>query len=454
MWICGFRVTKTELVVFIVGYIVINYAILQMQLLPKRRPDDRRMLLDTAPNGWDLARGLQDGDLPVPPESVKYINPDETDGIEKIKMLMESSPQGWELAEGLQDGNLPTPPPQPPAPAPTEHKLVIDPAKTKVILFWNSFGYSDDYDFGTGTAPFHAWRCPVANCETTTDRSRLSEADVVMFHGPDIQSFPSERPQDQRYVLFQEEPYYELSDRNFPKYKDKFNLTITPRRDSDVVHLKGKILMAQKSKHHAPVNLKKRPKGVAWIAKHCHSSGKRELYVKELQKHIGVDIYGPCGKHKCKGGTYEECLQELEKQYKFIIAFERNACQDFVHRVFEPLRTMMIPIVYGSANYTELVPPKSVIDVTRFRSPKDLATRLKHLAKHENEYNSFFEWKSKGYLVVTVTKKLMAASFCGLCAILNDPFYQYKDYRDIHKWWVNGMCEPRFINRQQHSWHH
>lgn len=33
---------------------------------------------------------------------------------------------------------------------------------------------------------------------------------------------------------------------------------------------------------------------VVWIQTNCQTSNKREIYVKELMKHIDVDSYGPC----------------------------------------------------------------------------------------------------------------------------------------------------------------
>jgi len=33
---------------------------------------------------------------------------------------------------------------------------------------------------------------------------------------------------------------------------------------------------------------------VAWMVSHCDTSSKREDYVRQLQEHIQVDIYGDC----------------------------------------------------------------------------------------------------------------------------------------------------------------
>ena len=51
--------------------------------------------------------------------------------------------------------------------------------------------------------------------------------------------------------------------------------------------------------------------------------------MKELSSVIDVDIYGGCGK-KCScpkhsgGKKVEECLTEIAKRYKFILAFENT----------------------------------------------------------------------------------------------------------------------------------
>ncbi len=44
-----------------------------------------------------------------------------------------------------------------------------------------------------------------------------------------------------------------------------------------------------------PKELPKSRKLVAWFVGNCKTQSKRELYVKELQKYIDVDVYGNCG---------------------------------------------------------------------------------------------------------------------------------------------------------------
>ena len=71
-----------------------------------------------------------------------------------------------------------------------------------------------------------------------------------------------------------------------------------------------------------------RRKPVAWLVSNCQTSSQRELYVKELQKHVPVDIFGRCGKPlKCTKGR-DECFEEIVQQYKFYLAFENSLCKD------------------------------------------------------------------------------------------------------------------------------
>ena len=40
-------------------------------------------------------------------------------------------------------------------------------------------------------------------------------------------------------------------------------------------------------------------KKAAWFVSHCATQARREMYVKKIQKHMEVDIFGKCGKLKC-----------------------------------------------------------------------------------------------------------------------------------------------------------
>jgi alpha-1,3-fucosyltransferase len=121
----------------------------------------------------------------------------------------------------------------------------------------------------------------------------------------------------------------------------------------------------------------KKKKLVAWYVARCGSKSKREGYINELkvffklnftftqinvhiyvcylfQEYIEVDIYGPCGNKSCpetNGSPTEAilpCLDMLAENYKFVLAFERFICDDFVtKRFFDLLSRDTVPIVFG-----------------------------------------------------------------------------------------------------------
>ena len=115
--------------------------------------------------------------------------------------------------------------------------------------------------------------------------------------------------------------------------KDYFNLTMSYRSDSDIPF---KYFTMNKRDKAVPIPsldciLKTfpKPKLVAWFVSHCETNSKRELYVNELQKYIGVDIYGKCGTLKCgsKRGREEKCYRMLQKKYHFYLSFENALCR-------------------------------------------------------------------------------------------------------------------------------
>ena len=82
-----------------------------------------------------------------------------------------------------------------------------------------------------------------------------------------------------------------------------------------------------------------------------------DLCAKELGQYIDVDIYGGCGSLKCARNNNANCLDMLDSEYKFYLAFENSNCQDYITEKFwSILNHDVIPIVMGPTweNYKEL----------------------------------------------------------------------------------------------------
>lgn len=48
-------------------------------------------------------------------------------------------------------------------------------------------------------------------------------------------------------------------------------------------------------------------KMVAWFCSNKITHSKREDYVKELRKHVEIDVYGKCGDLTCEPPTSQQC---------------------------------------------------------------------------------------------------------------------------------------------------
>ena len=191
----------------------------------------------------------------------------------------------------------------------TTTSIVINDTNTnsspKIILFWTTF-------FGA-----HVWSklekdlnesCPANNCRITSDRGMLNESDAVMFHfwNDKLDLIPPFRRPDQRYVYLNFESA--LRSRNYFPWKkiprNFFNLTGTYRLDSDFFgktfygfEFERKEIVQPRSNdltNYYGVNITGKTKLAAWFVSNCKTSINREGYVRELRRHIPVDVFGKC----------------------------------------------------------------------------------------------------------------------------------------------------------------
>ncbi|XP_023326749.1 alpha-(1,3)-fucosyltransferase C [Eurytemora carolleeae] len=310
----------------------------------------------------------------------------------------------------------------------------------KRILFWNDFYGSRNYGFCCGRNPFRKAKCPVWNCQTTKFRNEsLETIDAIVFHQRKLKTddLPAKRFPSQQYVFLSLES---------PSYKEKivykqwnqfFNLTMTYRLDSDVPMPYGTVVKTtSRNKTAFGLEILEEKTGLAaWFVSHCNTVSQRELVVKKLMKHLpdnSVHIYGSCGTLKCN--DKEECWKMVSKSYKFYFSLENSICKDYVtEKLFEAMKYNVIPVVLGGADYADMLPPKSFINVEDFKSIKELGEYLTFLDRTPDEYLKYFKWKTSHE--VLNSKKDINAAFCRLCAKLHeDP--KHKSIGDLEDWWV------------------
>ena len=274
---------------------------------------------------------------------------------------------------------------------------------TKIIMFWSTwYGQKNWFKFKEdrmGAAPFRSKECPDRNCFLISDRSRVKEADALLFYFSDHFTWPAKRYPHQYYAHL----VHEASGNRKPgsktfleRYSGHINVTMNYRHDADVFvpYTEFIPIHINTTEYKSRIPLADKTKMAVWPVSNCAAPSKRQEYVRELQKHIPVDIFGACGPHKCSRGRGDSCLKQWEKTYKFYISFENNICDDYItEKMSQPLSHELIPVVLGGGNYTRDAPHHSVINARDFSSPKHLAEFLIKLAGDEARYQSYFAWK-------------------------------------------------------------
>ncbi|XP_066953058.1 alpha-(1,3)-fucosyltransferase C-like [Macrobrachium rosenbergii] len=314
----------------------------------------------------------------------------------------------------------------------------------KKILFWNdvSMFYSltrkqffgnKSQGFGFGRDPFVKSNCRISTCFTTANRTMFSpeEVDAVVWHVRSRdQSFPPKRSPHTRYIYWVlESPMYVSA--NLKNLANVFNWTFTYRLDSDVPCPYNRVYRLRTPR---PVPAGKnyasgKTKLAAWFVSNCATRSGRETLVNTLKKWMKVDVYGLCGQYKCpRGGN---CHNMLERDYKFYFSFENSICKDYAtEKIYNVLRYNVVPVVYGLANYTAFLPPKSHINALDFPSAESLAKYLLYLDKDDTAYNEYFRWKPYHSLATRT-----AQPWCDMCAKLHED-QSPKVYNDIYKWYI------------------
>lgn len=273
--------------------------------------------------------------------------------------------------------------------------------------------------------------CEISDCLITTDRTLLSKSDAVVFHlrSVNVSDLPPRHNPSQKWILFNGEAPPHTPRGVLKELSGKINWTASYRKDSDIQVPYGYIV-----KRTAPVSITSPPghrKLVGWLVSNCETPSGRERFVDILKRFVPVDVYGECGDLQCPEEDRFDCYRFLSKKYKFYLSFENSICTDYVtEKLFNALRTDMIPVVMGGENYSQLLPTNSYIDALSFKSPQHLAEYLLELDKDDTKYLTYLEWK-KDYSVVAQTFQWT----CELCRKLHD------NSTDIHnnlvKWWFH-----------------
>ena len=125
--------------------------------------------------------------------------------------------------------------------------------------------------------------------------------------------------------------------------------------------------------------------------------------MKELG--ISVDIYGNCGKGRPELAWEKYGKEAFYQKYRFYLSFENSFCDDYVtEKLYNGLNSSLqyglIPLVYGSSNYSEFLPRQSFIDVNDFSNVENLVKFLFQL-KNSSQLEiieQYYQWHFQYHL--------------------------------------------------------
>ncbi|KAG0325625.1 Alpha-(1,3)-fucosyltransferase 11 [Podila humilis] len=251
-------------------------------------------------------------------------------------------------------------------------------------------------------------------CKFTLDRSKYDEAKVIVYHGSrfnpdDISSIEDVKAGKKSWVLETQEAPKAFQIKS--KWTHVFTHTWTYSFDSDFVfsYFKpgrdpGSFIsnILAKPMHTIEEKNQFRKQGlapVAWIVSSCTSENGRHYYVKQLLKHINIDIYGHCMKNKewplLPSG---EPMSEFANvgRYKFYLSIENTNCKDYVSEKIErPYIVGNVPIVDGPKDYSRYTASNhSIIRFDDFATPEQLGLRLHELDQDDEKYLSYLKYKT------------------------------------------------------------
>ena len=207
-----------------------------------------------------------------------------------------------------------------------EHRQHVPPFKNHSrILVWTD---DDDQDMFSLVLSrrldyLREKQCPVLNECTFTFQKKGHEADTVVIASK--RHFPyGGKESGKTWTLILPDPdYHRAWLRHGSKRQIDLKLLISYLPNSSFPMVRANF----RKKKQRMSQVKRGQKGetgdnselrlAATILNECETEGQREEYIKALQKHASVHIYGRCGA-PCPGRVTEDCLKYLDKHYKVL----------------------------------------------------------------------------------------------------------------------------------------
>ena len=292
-------------------------------------------------------------------------------------------------------------------------------AEKIILLFWsNLWGRPAKRAEGFLKKGVGEGQCPVS-CEVTANRSRAKDAHAFVVHARDPRPLPPSKNVPWILTSLENPVYTPVLTK--PQYMSQFHLLRSYRLDSDFP-----TPLFKKPSLDPPIPFSNKTGGIMAAFSNCERV--RTEYLRQLIKYVPVDSYGGC-LHNKDGLTrryksdFKGLKSKLQRTYKFSITFFNQDCDYFVDdQILHALNAGSVPVVMSTDKIYEFLPgnlKKSIVNVRDFKSPQELAERLKFLMNNETEYNKYLEWKTKGlgYIDDTVIGKYWNRQFHHWCEV-------------------------------------
>ncbi|KAL0893088.1 hypothetical protein ABMA27_014727 [Loxostege sticticalis] len=304
------------------------------------------------------------------------------------------------------------------------------------VLIWKYWGWLKKRHLEGHAENDPLDECSVKNCMFTGDDTSINEVNAVLVH---IQHgiFPNvtkRNPWQIWVFLSDESPFHTFSmakrKPSFSNLANIFNWSMTYRSDADVPVPYGRTVPLPMPSTRSLSGLiphwkdKKINVLVNALISNC-AVRKRMDYIRELQRHIKVDVYGKCSddnQESCPGSFKTDC--PVINNYYFYLAFENSECrQYFTEKIFyNAYAKGAIPIVMGPpvSDCEKILPPQSFLHVDNFDSPEHLATEILRISESEEKIQMYHKWRRHFEIVnehgYFGTKSM---HLCRLCEALN-----------------------------------
>ena len=307
-------------------------------------------------------------------------------------------------------------------------------SSSKLILYWTK------YFRGKWNLSLRSCK-PDFNCNFTTDRSRIREADGLLFNHDDIKArdLPEYRDPDQVWIFTaQEAPTNLFFD--FGRYRHIFNWTMTYRTDSTVFYPYRAFKPSKTDLKINPFITTKKERFAFAAISNKFAFSKRYRIVKELKKmNPAIDLYGEDYDLVCEN-LHGACLSSTNSsKYSFMLALENSHCQDYVTEKFwDTVETGVIPVVHwlpGQKPHT--IPDHSYINIYDFPSLREVNDYLIQVSENITLYNSYWEWRKNS--------RITYPGPCNLCDALHS--YNRRQTVDLEAWLhTDTVCKPTSVS--------